>query len=91
MWPLFYTVLIIPLDISSWNSLFVGSNAVADQMAKKYDLSKAELLKRDDAAVQLALGESQIVNDIKDYLINHGKGFIPKCLGQRECKEGPFS
>ena len=42
-------------------------------MAKKYDLSKAELLKRDDAAVQLALGESQIVNDIKDYLINHGK------------------
>jgi len=59
-------------DISSWNSLFVGSNAVADQMAKKYDLSKAELLKRDDAAVQLALGESQIVNDIKDYLINHG-------------------
>ena len=81
----------IPLDISSWNSLFVGSNAVADQMAKKYDLSKAELLKRDDAAVQLALGESQIVNDIKDYLINHGKGFIPKCLGRRECKEGSFN
>ena len=47
-------------------------------MAKKYDLSKAELLKRDDAAVQLALGESQIVNDIKDYLINHGNGFIPR-------------
>ena len=46
-------------------------------MAKKYDLSKAELLKREDAAVQLALGESQIVNDIKDYLINHGNGFIP--------------
>ena len=45
-------------------------------MAKKYDLSKAELLKRDDAAVQLALGESQIVNDIKDYLVNHGNGFI---------------
>ena len=44
-------------------------------MAKRYDLSKAELLKRDDAAVQLALGESQIVNDIKDYLVNHGNGF----------------
>ena len=68
--------LIYNLDISSWNSLFVGSNAVADQMAKKYDLNKAELLKRDDVAVQLALGESQIVNDIKDYLVNHGIGFI---------------
>ena len=53
-------------------------------MVKKYDLSKAELLKRDDAAVQLALGESQIVNDIKDYLINHGNGFISG-FGQREC------
>ena len=52
-------------------------------MAKKYDLSKAELLKRDDAAVQLALGESQIVNDIKDYLINHGNGFISGLISGR--------
>ena len=64
-------------------------------MAKKYDLSKAELLKRDDAAVQLALGESQIVNDIKDYLINHGNGFIsgllPKYRTERVRQETPFS
>ena len=66
-------------------------------MAKKYDLSKAELLKRDDAAVQLALGESQIVNDIKDYLINHGIGFISGFIAEvsdRESfvgQETPFS
>ena len=65
-------------------------------MAKKYDLSKAELLKRDDAAVQLALGESQIVNDIKDYLVNHGNGFISgfypvdlgECIQKRDSFQG---
>ena len=62
-------------------------------MAKKYDLSKAELLKRDDAAVQLALGESQIVNDIKDYLVNHGNGFISglylgECIQTRDSFQG---
>ena len=35
-------------------------------------MNKAELMKRDDVAVQLALGESQIVNEIKEYLLNHG-------------------
>ena len=33
-------------DKTSWNSLFVGSNAVADEMAKKYEMSKADLLRR---------------------------------------------
>ena len=64
-------------DTHSWNSLFVGTNAIANEIAKRYDVSKMDLMKRDDAAVQLALGESQVVNDIKDYLINHGheRGF----------------
>ena len=62
-------------DTSSWNSLFVGTNAVANEIAKRYDVSKMDLMKRDDAAVQLALGESQVVNDIRDYLVNHGKVF----------------
>ena len=39
----------------------------------RYDVSKMDLMKRDDAAVQLALGESQLVNDIKEYLTNHGQ------------------
>ena len=38
-------------------------------------MSKAELLQRDDAAVQLALGESQIVAEIREYLINHGERY----------------
>ena len=49
----------------SWNSLFVGANAVADEMSKRYQLSKDQIMKRDDVAVQLALGESQIVSDIR--------------------------
>ncbi|CAG5094664.1 Oidioi.mRNA.OKI2018_I69.XSR.g13756.t1.cds [Oikopleura dioica] len=56
----------------SWNSLFVGANAVADEMSKRYQLSKDQIMKRDDVAVQLALGESQIVSDISEYLKDHG-------------------
>jgi len=56
----------------SWNSLFVGANAVADEMSKRYELSKDSIMRRDDVAVQLALGESQIVSDISEYLKDHG-------------------
>ena len=59
-------------DKISWNSLFVGTNAIADEMAKKFSVEKSKILTRDDAAVQLALGESQIVNDIRTYLLDQG-------------------
>jgi multiple RNA-binding domain-containing protein 1 len=59
-------------DTVSWNSLFVGTNAVADEMAKRYGLEKDKIMRRDDVAVQLALGESQIVSDIRSYLLDNG-------------------
>ncbi|KAL5233247.1 hypothetical protein ACI65C_000657 [Semiaphis heraclei] len=56
----------------NWNSLFLGQNAVADIIAKTYNTSKENVLTGDNAAVRLALGESQIVSDTKMYLENHG-------------------
>ncbi|XP_050534142.1 probable RNA-binding protein 19 [Daktulosphaira vitifoliae] len=57
---------------NNWNSLFLGQNAVADIIAKTYNTTKDNVLTGDNAAVRLALGESQIVSDTKSYLENHG-------------------
>lgn len=38
----------------------------------RYNTDKAKIMLRDDAAIQLALGESQIVKDIQTYLEDNG-------------------
>lgn len=61
---------------NNWNALFLGTNATAEVMAKKYDVSKSQLLAdttaSDSVAVRMALGETQIVNETKAFLIQHG-------------------
>lgn len=61
----------------NWNTLFLGANAVADAMAKTYGKSKEEILLESgaggsNAAVRLALGETQIVLEMKKFLESHG-------------------
>jgi len=61
----------------NWNSLFLGSSAVADIMSEKYNVDKADVVLGDEAggksaAVRLALGETQIVQDTKKYLLEEG-------------------
>lgn len=59
-----------------WNSLFISSNAIADIMAKKFKIKKSELLtnskKKDSIAVRMALGETQIVNEMRRFLLENG-------------------
>lgn len=61
---------------NNWNALFLGVNATAGVMAKKYDVSKSQLLAdtnaRDSIAVRMALGETQIVNETKSFLLENG-------------------
>lgn len=61
---------------NNWNSLFLSANATAAVMAKRYDVSKSELLAdanaSDSIAVRMALGETQIVNETKAFLIDNG-------------------
>ena len=60
----------------NWNTLFLGQNAVAEVMARTYGRSKEEVLDSrsggTNAAVRLALGETQIVLEMKNFLESHG-------------------
>jgi len=59
-----------------WNTLFIGANAIADVMSKKFNIKKAELLAdsnaNDSIAVRMALGETQIVNEMRRFLLQNG-------------------
>lgn len=60
----------------NWNTLFLGANAVAEVMSRTYGKSKEEVLDSStggtNAAVRLALGETQIVLEMKSFLESHG-------------------
>ncbi|KAF5272764.1 hypothetical protein FQA39_LY07791 [Lamprigera yunnana] len=59
----------------NWNSLFLGHDAVADVIAKTYNTSKENVLNPhgdSNAAVRLALGETQIVAATRKYLEGEG-------------------
>ncbi|NWV01255.1 RBM19 protein, partial [Upupa epops] len=59
----------------NWNALFVGTNAVADAIAQKYNASKSQVLDhegRDSVAVRVALGETELVQEIRRFLTENG-------------------
>lgn len=59
----------------NWNTLFLGANAVADVMAERYGTSKQELLATemgDSVAVRMALGETQVVTETREFLQGQG-------------------
>ncbi|KAF7831239.1 multiple RNA-binding domain-containing protein 1 [Senna tora] len=61
-------------DTRSWNSLFMRSDTVVENIARKYGVSKSDLLDReaDDLAVRIALGETQVIAETKKALTNAG-------------------
>ena len=59
----------------NWNSLFIGASAVADAISEKYDIDKSDILdstNKHSAAVRMALGETHIVKETRDFLIENG-------------------
>ncbi len=60
----------------NWNTLFLGTSAVADLMAERYGVSKRDVLTNDggkqSAAVRLALGETQVVAETRKFLEQQG-------------------
>ncbi|KAG7197053.1 hypothetical protein KM043_017582 [Ampulex compressa] len=56
----------------NWNTLFLGQNAVAVAIASNYNTTKEKVLadgsKGLSAAVKLALGETQLVQDTRNFL-----------------------
>ncbi|XP_055533590.1 probable RNA-binding protein 19 [Wyeomyia smithii] len=60
----------------NWNTLFMGENAIAEVVAKKYGKTKEEVLSTEggttSAAVRLALGETEIVMEMQRFLEDNG-------------------
>lgn len=59
----------------NWNTLFLGQNAVADLIAETYNTTKDKVLDssgKESAAVRLALGETQIVSQMQEFLEESG-------------------
>ncbi|BFZ04762.1 hypothetical protein BsWGS_07801 [Bradybaena similaris] len=59
----------------NWNTLFLGVNAVVDAMASKYNTDKSNILddeSRGSMGVRIALGETQIVSETREFLISNG-------------------
>ncbi|CAB3406939.1 unnamed protein product [Caenorhabditis bovis] len=59
----------------SWNALFLGPNAIADTLAERLNVSKADLLTAESgesAGVRLALAETRLVRETRDFLIENG-------------------
>ncbi|XP_065620829.1 multiple RNA-binding domain-containing protein 1 isoform X2 [Quercus suber] len=61
-------------DTRAWNSFFMHSDTVVENIARKYGVSKSELLDReaDDLAVRIALAETQVIAETKKALTNAG-------------------
>ncbi|GAB1290094.1 Probable RNA-binding protein 19 [Apodemus speciosus] len=59
----------------NWNTLFMGPNAVADAIAQKYNASKSQVFDHEtkgSVAVRVALGETQLVQEVRSFLIDNG-------------------
>ncbi|XP_057521728.1 multiple RNA-binding domain-containing protein 1-like isoform X3 [Amaranthus tricolor] len=58
----------------AWNSLFMHPDTIVENIARKYEVSKSDLLdcEADDLAVRVALGETEIIADTKKALTNVG-------------------
>ncbi|XP_078083132.1 putative RNA-binding protein 19 [Mustelus asterias] len=59
----------------NWNSLFMGTNAVADAIAAKYNATKSQVFDHEgqgSVAVRMALGETQIVQETRQFLVDNG-------------------
>lgn len=58
----------------NWNSLFMSGDAIAASIADRLGVSKADVLnpEADNQAVRLALAETQIVTETKEFFGKHG-------------------
>ncbi|XP_042026020.1 multiple RNA-binding domain-containing protein 1-like [Salvia splendens] len=61
-------------NTKAWNSLFMRPDTVVENIARKFGVSKSELLDResDDLAVRIALGETQVIAETKKALSSAG-------------------
>ena len=84
-------------DEKCWNTLFLNQNAVSEYLAHRMKVSKSDVLdpNSENSAVQLALGETQLLQEIKEFLTNEGVNLDSFASSKRSkriiiCKNIPF-
>ena len=59
----------------NWNTLLLGANSVAEAMARRYSTTKSSILDPESdrsAAVRVALGETQLISETREFLEAEG-------------------
>jgi multiple RNA-binding domain-containing protein 1 len=82
-----------------WSASFVRSDAVVDNLADRLGLRKGDILnvkdgRSGDAAVRLALGETQIIEENRQYFVAHGidmEALVSISKGEDEYKRSSTS
>ncbi|KAF1803769.1 hypothetical protein FB192DRAFT_1369663 [Mucor lusitanicus] len=71
----------------NWNSLYMSADAIAESIADRLGVDKSEVLNADadNMAVRLALAETQIVNETKEFFEKHG--IVLDNFGKKERSE----
>lgn len=61
-------------DKTNWNSLFLNPNSVLAAISAQYNVKKRDILEMEasDQAVKIALAETQIMNETKEWLESQG-------------------
>lgn len=59
---------------TSWNALYIRSDTIVDYIASKYNMKKSEILnvQEGNMAVRLALGETEVIDETKEFLKDQG-------------------
>ncbi|RKO99197.1 hypothetical protein CXG81DRAFT_14842 [Caulochytrium protostelioides] len=68
----------------SWNAFFINHNAAMDAVAAKLNISKRDVLDAAEGgmAVRAALAETDVLNDTRRYLEDHGVNLYPRAAGR---------
>ena len=84
-------------DEKCWNTLFLNQNAISDFLSHRMKVSKSDVLdpNSENSAVQLALGETQLLMEIKEFLTNEGINLSSFSSSKRSkriiiCKNIPY-
>lgn len=74
-------------DKTNWNALFLNPNSVLAAISAQYSMKKREILSMEssDQAVRIAMAETQIINETKEWLESQGVnlGFLDE--NRAEC------
>jgi multiple RNA-binding domain-containing protein 1 len=82
-------------DTVSWNPFFVSADAVLETSANRLHVSKSKFIDADaletgaSAAVRLAVAESSLLQEVRDYLVEAGVN-VKTLLEQQQRQEKPL-